>query len=95
MAPHDRMKDVMKGDPIRIIPHRIAIIPDIGSFEVRFADGRDSVHFHWDDHPGRRAMSMSTTMDQATAKAAAQALARSEMAKLAGNGSGAKDSSSA
>ncbi|MGJ4888979.1 hypothetical protein ACQR1Y_12335 [Bradyrhizobium sp. HKCCYLRH3099] len=74
----------MKGDPIRIIPHRIETIPDIGSFEVRFADGRSSVFFHWDDHDGRRAMSMSTTMTQDQARAAAQHLARTELNRLRG-----------
>lgn len=85
----------MRNDPIRIIPHRIDRIPDTGSFEVRFADGREAVYFHWDDHPGRRAMSMSTTMDQAAAKAAAQDLARTELAQLKRNRSQPKDSDSA
>jgi len=66
----------MKGDPVRIIPHSPKGIPDTGSFEVRFADGRPSVYFYWDDNAGRRAISMSTTMSQSEAKAAAQDLAR-------------------
>lgn len=75
----------MKGAPVRIIPHSPTGIPDTGSFEVRFGDGRPSAYFYWDDHPGRRAIAMSGQMDQAAAKAAAQQLARTELAKLAGN----------
>jgi hypothetical protein len=40
-------------DRIRIIPHAPDGIPDRGSFEVWFADGRPSQYFHWDDNPGR------------------------------------------
>jgi len=40
-------------DRIRIIPHAPDGIPDCGSFEVRFPDGRESVYFYWDDNPGR------------------------------------------
>ncbi|CCD96412.1 conserved hypothetical protein [Bradyrhizobium sp. ORS 375] len=44
----------MEGDQVRIIPHSPKGIPDTGSFEVRFADGRPSVYFYWDNNPGRR-----------------------------------------
>ena len=66
----------MKDDPIRIIPHSQPGIPDTGSFEVRFSDGRQSVYFYWDDNPGRRAITLRMSSQQA--KKAAQKLARSE-----------------
>ncbi|XUM21089.1 hypothetical protein ACRAVF_27385 [Bradyrhizobium oligotrophicum S58] len=71
----------MKGDPIRIVPHSPKGIPDTGSFEVRFADGRESVYFYWDDDPGRRAISMSVKMDRSQALQAARTLARTERGK--------------
>jgi hypothetical protein len=37
-------------DRIRIIPHAPEGIPDCGSFEVWFADGRPSEFFYWDDN---------------------------------------------
>ena len=37
---------------IRIIRHEA--IPECGSFEVRFSDGRESKYFYWEDNPGRR-----------------------------------------
>jgi hypothetical protein len=37
-------------DPIRIIKHEA--VPNCGSYEVRFPDGRASVFFYWDDVPG-------------------------------------------
>ena len=37
---------------IRIIRHEA--VPKTGSFEVRFADGRESKYFYFDDVPGRR-----------------------------------------
>lgn len=37
---------------IRIIRHEA--VPDCGSFEVRFGDGRASKFFYWDDVPARR-----------------------------------------
>lgn len=60
---------------VRIIPHSPKGIPDTGSFEVRFNDGRDSVYFYWDDNAGRRAI--SGQVDQETAKKQAQEFARS------------------
>jgi len=36
---------------IRIIRHEA--VSKSGSFEVRFADGRESKFFYWDDIPGR------------------------------------------
>ena len=38
--------------PIRVIKHEV--VPQTGSFEVRFSDGRPSVFFYWDDIPARR-----------------------------------------
>ena len=63
----------MTDKPVRIIRH--SIVPDTGSFEVRFSDGRKSVYFYWDDIPGRRLR--PEQVDQETAKAAAQEFARS------------------
>jgi hypothetical protein len=40
-------------DRVRIIPRALRSIPDSGSFEVWFADGRPSQYFYWDDNPGR------------------------------------------
>ena len=36
---------------IRIIKHEA--VPKTGSFEVRFADGRESPYFYWDDPAAR------------------------------------------
>jgi protein involved in sex pheromone biosynthesis len=69
-----------ENDPIRIIKHEI--IPDTGSIEVRFADGRNSVYYYRDDNAGRR--SITKKMTQEEAKAAARELARTERAKLDG-----------
>jgi hypothetical protein len=63
--------------PIRIIKHEA--VPQTGSFEVRFADGRPSVYFYWDDIPGRRLS--HEQMDSNRALEAAKALARSERDK--------------
>src|SRR4029434_9657874 len=67
-------------DRVRIIPHALRSIPDSGSFEVWFADGRPSQYFYWDENPGRA--STTRKMDQSQAKEAAQALARAERDKL-------------
>jgi hypothetical protein len=66
-------------DRIRIIPHAPEGIPDCGSFEVWFADGRPSQYFYWDDNRGRT--SITRKMDRDEAREAARALARSERAK--------------
>ena len=62
----------MKTSRVRIIKHEA--VPDCGSFEVRFADGRPSVYFYWDDQPSRRLR--SDTLDRETALEQAKALAR-------------------
>ena len=64
--------------PIRVIKHEV--VPQTGSFEVRFSDGRPSVFFYWDDMPGRRLS--SEQMDSNRALEAARALARSERDKI-------------
>jgi hypothetical protein len=38
-------------DRIRVIKHEA--VPDCGSFEVRYTDGRPSQYFYWDDIPAR------------------------------------------
>jgi len=63
-------------DRIRVIPHYPEGIPDCGSFEVWFADGRPSQYFHWDDNPGRASITRKMNQDQA--REAARALARIE-----------------
>jgi len=67
-----------EGDPVRIIRH--SVIPDSGSFEVRFADGRPSLYWYWDDNKSRR--SVRNCDDQETAKAKAQEFARSYLNQL-------------
>jgi hypothetical protein len=66
----------MQGDPIRIVPHSPQGIPDCGSFEVRFADGRPSRYFYWDDEPGRRSVTGKLTRMEALNQA--KELARNE-----------------
>jgi hypothetical protein len=55
-------------------------VPQTGSFEVRFSDGRPSVFFYWDDIPARRLSPQQ--MDSNRALEAAKALARSERDKI-------------
>ncbi len=61
---------------IRIIKHEA--VPDCGSFEVRYADGRPSRFWYWDDIPGRR---LRPEMTQEAALEAAKAFARAERDK--------------
>ena len=61
-------------DRIRIRKHEA--VPGCGSFEVRFADGRESKYFYWDDLPGRRMR--PEIMAREAALEAAKALARAE-----------------
>ena len=58
----------------RIIRH--SAVPQTGSFEVRFADGRESRFFYWDDVPARRLRPDILTSEQALEQA--KALARAE-----------------
>ena len=62
---------------IRIIKHEA--VPQTGSFEVRFSDGRPSVYFYWDDVASRRLS--AEQMDSDRALEAAKAFARSERDK--------------
>jgi len=59
---------------IRIIKHEA--VPNCGSYEVRFSDGRPSEYFYWDDIAGRRLR--ADQMDSSRALEAAKTLARSE-----------------
>lgn len=59
---------------VRIIKHEV--VPQTGSFEVRFSDGRPSVYFYFDDISGRRLS--AEQMDSERALEAAKALARAE-----------------
>jgi len=59
-------------DRIRIIKHEA--VPDCGSFEVRYPDGRPSQYFYWDNLPGRRMR--PETLDRETALEQAKAVAR-------------------
>ena len=59
-------------DRIRILKH--GAVPQCGSFEVRFPDGRESVYFYWDDLPSRRLR--PETLDRETALEQAKAVAR-------------------
>jgi hypothetical protein len=59
---------------IRIIEHEA--VPQCGSFEVRFADGRESSYFYWDDLPSRRLRPEILTREAALE--AAKAFARAE-----------------
>jgi hypothetical protein len=62
----------MKTARIRIIKHEA--VPGCRSFEVRYADGRPSQFFHWDDIPARRLR--PETLDREIALEQANAVAR-------------------
>ena len=55
-------------------------VPDSGSYEVRFPDGRESVYFHLDDNPGRRSITRKLSSEEAVRKT--KELARTEQDKL-------------
>lgn len=57
---------------IRLIKHEA--VPNCGSFEVRFSDGRASVYFYFEDIAGRRLR--PEQMDRATALEQAKEYAR-------------------
>jgi hypothetical protein len=67
------MAPTVATDRVRIIKHEA--VPDCGSFEVRFADGRPSEYFYWDDIPARRLrpdlLDRETALEQARAAARA------------------------
>jgi hypothetical protein len=62
---------------IRIIKHES--VPQTGSYEVRFPDGRPSVYHCFDDNPGRRSITEKMTSEEALQ--AAKTLARAEQDK--------------
>ncbi len=64
---------------IRLIKHEA--VPDCGSFEVRFSDGRVSQYFYFDDLPSRRLRPETMTREQALEQA--KELARAERDRLA------------
>jgi hypothetical protein len=49
---------------VRLIRHEA--VPQSGSFEIRFPDGRPSKYVYFDDNPGRRSITVGT-VDQAVA----------------------------
>jgi len=63
---------------IRIIKHEA--VPQTGSFEVRFSDGRPSVYFYFEDNPDRRVR--PDQADRKSALEAAKTFARSERNKI-------------
>jgi hypothetical protein len=60
----------MKTARIRIIKHEA--VPGCGSFEVRYADGRASQYFYWDDIPARRVRPQMLDVRREKAKALAR-----------------------
>ena len=70
----------MRAARIRITRHEA--VPKTGSFEVRFADGRPSLYFYWDDIAGRRLRPEMLTSEQALEQA--KAYARAERDREAG-----------
>ena len=52
---------------IRVIKHEV--VPQCGSYEVRFSDGRPSKYFYWDDVPSRRLRPEVLTREQAEREA--------------------------
>jgi hypothetical protein len=69
--------DVGMLPPVRIRTHEA--VPQTGSYEVRFTDGRPSVYFYWDDIAGRRCAPNLLTGTEALERA--RALARAELAR--------------
>jgi hypothetical protein len=68
-------------EKICLLKHTAApAVPDSGSYEVRFPDGRPSICFYWDNKRGRA--SITPRMGSKEAEQKAKALARSEQDKL-------------
>lgn len=63
---------------VRMVKHES--IPQAGSYELRFPDGRPSVYHYFDDNLGRR--SITGKMTGAEALEIAKTLARAEQDKL-------------
>jgi hypothetical protein len=64
---------------VRLYKHEA--VPNRGSFEVRFSDGRPSRFFYWDDQPGRRLRTDLLTSEEAEQRA--KDVARREQDNLA------------
>ena len=87
--PHDRRFDrtelrsvdfnLSSGMTARIQIRKHEALPGSGSFEVRFADGRESVFFYFDDVASRRLQPELLTSQEALEQA--KALARAERGK--------------
>ena len=65
-------------EKIRLIKHEI--IPDCGSYEVRYPDGRPSKYFYFENLPSRRLR--PDLVEQTIAEKGAKAFARAEQSKL-------------
>jgi len=63
---------------VRLIKHEA--VPDCGSYEIRFPDGRPSRFIYWDDLPGRRLL--PERVDRAVAERVAKIFARAEQHAL-------------
>jgi hypothetical protein len=61
---------------VRLIKHEV--IPNCGSFEVRFPDDKPSKYFYWDDLPSRRLRPDLVDGEQALEQAKAFARAERE-----------------
>ena len=64
-----RKEEEAVADRIRIIKHEA--VPECGSYEVRFSDGRPSKYFCWEDIPDRRLRSEQADSKQALEEAEA------------------------
>ncbi|GGI26740.1 hypothetical protein GCM10010987_40890 [Bradyrhizobium guangdongense] len=67
---------------VRLIKHEA--VPDCGSFEVRFADGRPSRYFYWDNLPSRRLRPDLLTGAEALDRARTVARAERDCLNIAG-----------
>lgn len=66
-------------DSMTISIHKHEAVPDCGSFEVRYSDGRESVFFYFEENPGRRLR--PEQVNRETALQAAKTFAISERDK--------------
>ena len=64
---------------VRLIKHEA--VPDSGSCEIRFPDGRPSKYIYWDDLPGRRSIRPGK-VDAAVALRVAKIFTRAEQRRL-------------
>jgi hypothetical protein len=79
MRRSDVRNNLSSGMTARIQIRKHEAVPGSGSFEVRFADGRESVFFYFDDVASRRLRPELLTSQEALE--AARALARAERDK--------------